>query len=223
MIFTLLKKKNISVDLTGLNWGAAGDSITYYNIYQPIVKSELGLSTVYNSAISGKPIVNHPVYGGVCLLVDDLFQYNIDIISVWAGTNDWQQLSAIGNDNDTVNTTVKGAVNYIVSQVAANKPNAFLFFIITPQRWHWQGEIDGFEIANSNGLKLTDINSAIKTRCLALNVPYLDLYNHPQLPYSGVVQPPTTTPWSDDGLHPNTYGYGIAANLISDFLQKNYR
>lgn len=223
MILSFLKKINrIEKILTDKKYIAYGDSITG-TAYPEFVKTELNLLNLEKYYFGGYSIAYRAEGHLADSAIFSVFSYTkSQIISILAGTNDWQNNSILGAPSSIDDSEFNGAVNNMLQGIKSQNPTAFIFCIIPPQRWHYEDGEDGFELTNSVGLKLKDYNIALRERSVANNIPYLNLYDVESLPYSGIVQPPTTMAWSDDGIHPNEYGSEIIGKLIANYIEANY-
>jgi hypothetical protein len=89
---------------------------------------------------------------------------------VCGGTNDWEHNIPIGNIDDTVTSTLYGAVKEIINYVLTNNPKITLLFYTPTQRKN--SNID----VNSLGYKLVDYVDAIIDACNEQSIFVRDLY-----------------------------------------------
>ena len=129
-----------------------------------------------------------------------------DIIFILLGTNDFNMNTPLGTIADTADLSFYGGMNYTFDRFAEEYPDATVI-LITPIRRHgvlWQ---------NSQGLKLTDYNDAIKAAADKHGYILMDLY---ELTYEKI-----TPGVLADAVHPNKYGHQIMAEAIITWLQEN--
>lgn len=160
-----------------------GDSITYGYIpdsgaqmsapYPSQLKEILGLSECRNYGISGSTLaVNSGNYDPMCVRYANM-DNDANIVSVFGGTNDYGRgvyTPTLGTINDSVNTTVYGALNILAEGLINKYPRAFVFFITPMRRADKTGN-------NGGGYSLEDVSNAIKEVAFKYNFPVLDLFS----------------------------------------------
>ncbi|EPR0073908.1 GDSL-type esterase/lipase family protein [Escherichia coli] len=157
-----------------------GDSNVAYNKWQPLVASELGCSFL-NHGVGGSKIAKPDSSPTQISMCDDARINALDttatawICGPW-GTNDWAQNIPIGTINDTVNTTVYGALNIIAQKLRARAPTKPIFWCTpfngdydSPRSSSW---IDGE--TNQYG-RLSDYSIAIRAVALRYGFALIDL------------------------------------------------
>jgi len=106
---------------------------------------------------------------------------DVDILTIFAGTNDSTDLLQLGNkDSDTEIRNVWGAVKYIVDEIHSNYPNIEIYFFTPIPRWYVRGDngqtwSDIYAHPYSEIL-LPDIAMTIMEAAKYCHVPYFDLY-----------------------------------------------
>jgi lysophospholipase L1-like esterase len=203
-------------DLTGLTMSLCGDSITYANEipynYEDYLQANLSDITYTNLGVSGETMVASSQLGKAGMLSFVQTGISADIISVFAGTNDYGHSIALGTVNDTGTATVMGAVNSIINYVEANNPDAILFFIIPMTRQIGSdGNTHDYLYPNNLGLTIKDYADAILQVILKRKAFYLNLYNAPGLRFS-------ETTWNYDGLHPTSTGMETIGEYIKQYI-----
>ena len=100
----------------------------------------------------------------------------IDYIVIHYGTNDFGGNVEIDDDVDPDNTsTLCGALRYSLDKIISTYPNIRIFVSVPIYRmWSDQGS-DSYE--NTNGNKLTDFVSALKSVASEYHIPVIDGYN----------------------------------------------
>lgn len=215
----------------GKVWNVVGDSITEHNFrttknYQDYIAENIGC-TVNNYGISGTGWFTASSSGGTNAIYQRVSSLNVnaDLITVFAGTNDWGQVGktlVLGSFGDTNGAnSFYGAVDSALSQLISKYPTKTIaVFTPIPRSNAW------FDVANSAGVTLTQISDAIIQVCKKYSIPCLDLYRNSGLfpwnatakstyfsPPSGTIDVP-----NGDGLHPNDAGHQILASKVLSFL-----
>ena len=218
---TFMIKYNISNGIGGgttpiiptfLKWNSLGDSITYYNRYQPIVMANLGITALNNYGVGGTCITATDSSDGEAICVRGMAMDNTaDLITILGGINDYYTLGGkpLGVLGDNTKYTFYGALKVMIEGIVTNNPTARIAFF-TPLQC--VDSVLGFS-QNSLGFKLIDYVNAIKQVCELKSIPVLDLYGG-----CGINQQNGTT-FIGDGVHPNTLGWARMAKYISGFLK----
>nr|WP_309098603.1 SGNH/GDSL hydrolase family protein [Fredinandcohnia onubensis] len=215
---------------TGKKWLAIGDSITEHNFrtsknYHNYIAEKIGC-TVINEGHSGTGW-RTPNREGSLPIYKRISGYTLDcdLITVYAGTNDWGQSGislVMGTFGDTdPAASFYGSVDYVIKQLVAKYPTKTIAVFTPLQR------SDGF-VANSAGVTLEQIADAIIKVSNHYGIPVLDLYrlanlnvwnsesNNYYFTPSGKNIPVDLE--SADGLHPNDNGHKVLADKILSFL-----
>lgn len=220
--------KNISPSKwQGKTWNAIGDSITEPNSrtninYHGYIKQKIGCN-VNNYGVSGTGYFTPSTNGGTNQIPNRIsnMSNSADLITVFAGTNDWSQVGktlVMGSFGDTdSNVSFYGAVDNVISQLITKHPTKTIaVFTPLPRSNSFNGAV------NSAGVSLQQISDAIIQVCAKYSIPVLDLYR-----CSGLFPWNTdannyyfTAPGSGspDGLHPNDLGHQKIADKILAFL-----
>ncbi|SHF14410.1 Lysophospholipase L1 [Atopostipes suicloacalis DSM 15692] len=146
----------------------------------------------------------------------------VDIVSVFIGTNDYMGNSAdvvsLGTPDDTTRETFYGAINYFVNTMQTAFPAVDLVFV-TPT-WRMNHEELGGESAsiqpNARDNYLSEFVDTLVERGEFYQIPTLDLYRT-----SGLSEENHTNFFIDE-VHPNSNGYELIGNTISQFLIETY-
>ncbi|MFE8095828.1 SGNH/GDSL hydrolase family protein, partial [Bacillus toyonensis] len=145
---------------------------------------------------------------------------NLDLITVFAGTNDWGETGkplVLGQFGDTdPAASLYGAVDNVFSQLINKYPTKTIAAFTPLPRG------DAFNAPNGSGISLEQVADAIIKVAKKYSVPVLDLYRISSLfpwndtanefYFKAVGQP------SGDRLHPNDAGHQILADKILAFL-----
>lgn len=210
--------------LANKKWAAIGDSITEKNSrtnlnYHDFIKSDVQNLTVYNYGKSGTGYFDR---SGVADLVT---QTDIDLITVFFGTNDWgnqnnSNKKQLGVFLDTGTATISGCINTTLTGLLS-KFYTKKIAVITPlpRLTNW-----GENAANNAyGYTLKQLADLIKQYCDHYSIPCLDLYHKSNLPVwvpaanqLYFTAPANSTP---DGLHPNDAGHRVIGDKVKAFLE----
>lgn len=126
---------NENLELNPLRFAMLGDSYvrgnqtgSILNAYT-LASASLGLQ-YYNHGINGGSVA---VFNGMDSTKPAIVQRynnierNLDLIGIEGGRNDYNNSVPIGNDDDMTNTTFKGALNIILTNLAKQNPQAVIF------------------------------------------------------------------------------------------------
>lgn len=202
-----------------------GDSITDNSIntwdghitWLDYISNFLDELNLTNSSYGGAALTNQNEYS-VVNRVQELLNKDSDVITVWAGTNDWSgSMCEIGDLTSGTNTIV-GAVKKIIEYITTNS-NSILIFATPLQRYNSTDETrdtnsEGTPI-NAKGQTLRQVCDAILDTCKYYGVPCIDLnaesgYNRINI---GRV--------ANDGLHPsNMQANKRIAKLFAEAINK---
>ncbi|MEK5085914.1 SGNH/GDSL hydrolase family protein [Paenibacillus sp. FSL M8-0228] len=202
---------------TGKTWNAIGDSITEHNArttknYQDYIQGIIGC-TVNNYGLSGTGWRTPSVSGGSDAIYQRMgsFTTDADLITVFAGTNDWAEVGIAFNmgtfgDTDPA-VSFYGALDYTIKQLINKYPTKTIaVFTPIPREPAW---------ALNNGVTLEQVADAIIKVANHYSVPVLDLYRTSNVYAWNEVYRNYALP---DGLHPNDNGHMRLADKVLAFL-----
>ena len=196
-------------------WCAFGDSITGYDYFEPLVKSQLELSSYTNMGSGGSSIAE--LYAGqtaaFCNRYDTIAS-GYDVITILGGTNDFGKNIPLGTKGSTDKTTFYGGITSLLSGIKTKFPTTPILFFTPLQRDYFGtgDEISG--MTNGNGNTLKQYRDIIIEMCSEAGIPCFDLYS-----MSGLY-PENVHSWTIDGLHPNQTYWNTHYQLIADFINK---
>lgn len=220
-------------DLHTTDWMGAsavflGDSITYGTgtdkTYHACI-DEMGVfQSVQALGVAGSCISSQSDYGsGNSPFIHRYSSIpDADLIVVFMGTNDYGHETPLGSPLDATDVSFYGALNVIIPGIQAQHPDSQLVFVTPLHRYGFgSSKILGTQftydhIANGRGHTLSDYVDAIKVVCAKYSVPIIDLYNEYPVDPSDSADRAAYIP---DGLHPNTIGHEMIADLICQNLQ----
>lgn len=191
-------------------WSTLGDSVTYQNRWQPTVEMDLNLMNK-NLGIGGTRLTTGAANGMASDARIATIPAESKVITVMGGINDWVNNVAIGSDPDSTDTTnVYGAINEIIRKIKTTYPNA-KFIVQSPNYCEYANRFTNpAGVLNNLNLSILDYAAAIKSRCVALGVKYIDistLWNTSNL---------LTYVYDESGgrVHPNDDGGALMAYKI---------
>lgn len=206
---------------SGKTWNAIGDSITEHNAktnknYHDYIAAKIGCK-VNNYGISGtgwrtpnSTNTQPAIYNRISSLAA-----NADLITVFAGTNDWGEVyttMTLGAFGDTAPaTSFYGAVDNTISQLVTKYPTKTIAVFTPIQRSDaWYNLQHG-----TSGVSMQQVADAIITVANKYNIPVLDLYRQGNMYAQNTTFQTMMMP---DGLHPNDAGHVALADKILAFL-----
>lgn len=191
------------------NWLAVGDSITHYNKYQRIVANLCKIDTVSTDAIYGEQL------GQMADTITIKNLSNVDIVTVFGGTNDYGKNKLLGNirDDKTINTFY-GNIKNVINKISTLNPKAKIVFITPLKRGRFSNQ-PVYPNPNKVGFTLEQYVNAIKVVCAEKQIQVIDLFNESGINENNLVE------YTLDNLHPNVAGYVKISKIIADKLD-NY-
>lgn len=221
-VFSGIKLPNPTIPLSwwsGKKADVLGDSITFMNLWQPIVTSKLGL-TFANHGVSGTKVSG--------ILADAMFtdarvnslSTDADIYIVMGGINDWAGNTPLEVINKLDTTTFKGAYRVLIEKLITKFPNKHVVvmtntFGTVPARAGWTDQLG---IINNLGLSTMDYAKATREVCLEYGVPVIDINAESYINKINILQFIT-----DEGnmiVHPNASGAERMAEIAVGKLKQ---
>lgn len=150
----------------------------------------------------------------------------VDVVTIFAGTNDWYSGSNIGTTGTVGKSTTIGAINYIIQNLLGTYPHVKIFWFTPVVRWvsytGGSGTAENFgDTYQAGSYTLKEFAALVETEVRLSHLPVCDLYN--------------TLGWNmwnfsnyfpgNDGTHPRKPAgmRGIAARMFGFLLShKNY-
>lgn len=191
---------------------AVGDSITVGFVDKPyatLVGEKLNM-TVVNMGVSGSSIAQNTTSPDHIVDRISTIPLDTELISIFAGTNDFGHNSIAGHYGIAGDNTLYGAMKTIIEYVLQNYPEAQLFWITPLPR-------ETMMVENGIAMILEDYRNIIIDTCNEYGVPVLD-FTH-----DGSINPRIASHkalYAPDGLHPVQIGHNILAEKIASFIKK---
>lgn len=137
---------------------------------------------------------------------------NVDIITIFYGTNDYTQGGKTFGDIDSEDiSTFRGAINYIVKTIQTAYPHISIVFITPTHRLVGTDNADSDKIVISE-LTLSGIADCIVEQANINHVPAINMYKESGFnAYNHAC-------YFADGVHPNQQGYDHIADRLSAYL-----
>ena len=205
----------------GLKYGVFGDSLSAINDtatyrYHDYISDYLQVEK-YNYAVSGSGFNAYSTGKKNFLDIIDGVTDDLDIITVFGGTNDYGRTTTtnttkpFGEITDKTIDTFCGSVYTAIQKLINKFPNSkIIFFTPTPRE-------DG-ENENKYGKTLKDYSNAIKNICEKESIPCYDLYSNGGIYFRNQTFLQNNMP---DGLHLNDNGHNLIKNKCLNFIINN--
>ncbi len=210
----------------GLKAGCIGNSITFgmvpsgaqtdqaYCTWVEQLKGICGFSQAINYGKSGDTMANRSGSTSVFSRLSSMDK-DLDVITVFAGVNDWMVNTTLGNIDSTDTSTFYGALNSIQTTLKTTYPNARIMFILPLDRNQINGKPKGINAQDNN---LEYYREAIRKVSNKFGIHVYDL--QADLPFS-FFNVEDNDKYSGDGLHPNQEGINHLANCIGNEINTN--
>ena len=194
----------------GKNANFLGDSQTddagnYKSVFfYDWLKDILGLSATNNYGYSGTTIM--PIEGQTRSFLERYTSMSddADLIVVWGGTNDYQYGHALGEVDDTANTTFCGALNNLCKGLIAKYPKKDILFVTPTPRGNLSTAV----------ATQKDYADAIIDVCAKYCIPVFDAFRKCNMPI--IVD--SDRVYTADGLHLNDLGHEILGKSMANFI-----
>lgn len=175
-------------------------SVFFYDWLRKI----LGLSATNSYGYSGTTIM--PISGQNKSFVDRYpsMRDDADLIVVWGGTNDYHYGHALGNVDDTENTTFCGALNNLCKGLITKYPQKDILFVTPTPRG----------VISSAVAPLSDYADAIIHVCAKYCIPVYDAFRKCNMPINYEYPRKYTV----DGLHLNDLGHEVLGKSMANFI-----
>lgn len=186
----------------GKKWAVLGDSISMShatNYYHTLIAEKLGF-TVTNLASSGKG------YAYIRDTATPNIPSDVDLITIFAGTNDMTSGSNVGNASDTTDT-FSGTVYQTILAIQERFPSVPIG-VITPTPRYDSAQYTNWVI---------NIAKGIKAVCEFRSIPCLDLNTTSGL--LGLTVENKAYYFDGDSLHLNDAGHSVIASKIEPFIK----
>lgn len=207
------KQESINFPYKDKKWLAIGDSITYNNKYQSKVVSLCKIAKVTTDASPGQQL------GAMTDRLTSENTANIDLITVFGGTNDYGENKPLGtiNDDKTKNTFY-GNIKKVIDRIQTLTPKARIVFFTPLMRGKVASQPNQsfyYPAPNGIGIKLEQYVQAIKDVCGEKSIQVIDLFSNSGIDLNNLSE------YTVDNLHPNDAGYDKISKVISDSLNNN--
>lgn len=176
------------------------------------LKDILGLSATNNYGYSGTTIM--PISGQTRSFLERYpsMDDSADLIVVWGGTNDYHYGHALGEVDDTENTTFCGALNKLCKGLIAKYPQKDILFVTPTPR----GNIAG-AVATQK-----EYADAIIEVCAKYCIPVFDAFRKCNMPIVADTaydsEGNIIRKYTVDGLHLNDLGHEILGKSMANFI-----
>ncbi len=202
----------------GKKWLAVGDSITeaykyYAEGYQATVDRLLNFSQYYSRGYSGKTVVE------INALKAD-WEKDADLITVYAGVNDYLFQRPKGAVGVYDNTTTYGAMMELLNYLGTENPTASICVVLPARVWGYTtsgtkqpDDMTNAGTASSSGITpLKDYVDILREAAREFGAPTLDLFTEYAFNKHNIAA------YTYDGLHPNRIGHEKLGYQFGRFL-----
>lgn len=190
-------RKSLKTQWFGKKAVMIGDSLTQMHYWEEMFAQILGMNyeVVAQSGGNMTAIAN---------FVDNID--SADVMTVWAGTNDWYDGISLGSLLNNDNNTYYGAVQHVCERVSERLPNCKLLLITPLQRLttntdDWEVDDRGFRINPTTSKILEDYANAVIETAEIYGIEVLDMFHR------GGVNAKNIDTWTSDRLHPSRAGF----------------
>ena len=190
-------RKSLKTQWFGKKAVMIGDSLTQMHYWEEMFAQILGMNYEVEAQSGGNMTT-------IANFVDNID--SADVMTVWAGTNDWYNGISLGSLLNNDNNTYYGAVQHVCECVSERLPNCKLLLITPLQRLttntdDWEVDDRGFRINPTTSKTLEDYaNAAIETAEI-YGIEVLDMFHR------GGVNAKNIDTWTSDRLHPSRAGF----------------
>ncbi|HEY5524190.1 MAG TPA: SGNH/GDSL hydrolase family protein [Clostridium sp.] len=175
-------------------WYADGDSMTEQNIYPYYLKDMCGFAKYYNAGRSGQGMARMADKFAVEPLT------NYDLITVFAGTNDYGGSTPLGTIYDSEYAkTFYGYTKMVIGKIRKSNPKIEIVFFTPLKRGKFENQ-PIYPAPNEIGVQLENYVQAIKDVCNKDSIKVIDLFNESGINENNLLK------YTKDGLHPNEAG-----------------
>lgn len=177
--------------------------------------------TLFDEALS---VLNDSVLTDLMTAVKNLDMGYLDILTIFAGTNDWTSECTIGNNDSTNVMEYKGAINKAIEMLCSTYPHLKVYLFTPIVRWYggagtldWNNPSQFSDICvNDANVHLYEFAGAMKDVSKLNHIPCCDLYYElgwNKWNYHNFCLP-------NDGTHPYL-GFEQIANKMASFIMSN--
>lgn len=205
----------------GIMFGLGSDDITNNSI-PALLASQYGMK-VTNCSIGDATMGNYDDENlqerSIIKQVQTAVLTNADYAIIFAGTNDWKVGKAtIGSNNTTINdTTFKGSINKVISDIAAKNINTKIIFCTPIFRARIEyGDNKNSDQYTVNDRYLIEYADAIIEVANENHIPVIDLHR------MGTINKYNHSLYLKDGLYPNDEGNKLLASKIVAAMEANF-
>lgn len=226
------KEKQVVVLGDSITWGA----FTEGNIWWQELGQLLGCKLVAGYGVRGSCFSVTSDYGMENEPMSQRWKSlptDADVYLVFGGTNDYGHGSNLGTIEDVTDVSFYGAMHQIITGIQTTNPNARLVFLTPLRRYGFGVTADGKQLLhdtmpNAVGHTLRDYREAIFNKCAMHGISVIDTYTISGFDFSegqDGIHPfhenaIGKSPWTVDGLHPNTEGHLKLAERILPYMEE---
>lgn len=140
-----------------------------------------------------------------------------DVYTVMGGINDFNYNIKLGSPGDTAHNTFYGAVDYVISYLLTNHPNAIVVMMVSLP--YNSSKYNSHDRRNPENNSFQDFMDAIEYTAKKYSCPLIPLGY--ECTYSPFIDAQKSA-YTSDGMHPNSHGYErIAKHVIGPYLNNH--
>ncbi len=202
-----------------------GDSISTVNFsrggFEEKLRCLLGAEKMINHAQNAAALTSGYPFS-VCDTVNDTPVYeDVDVVIVWAGTNDWYYGVPLGEPDGRFSDNFCGSLRKTMLTVSERYPKALAFFVTPIYRFsEYDGQtskFESFDTKNAADCTLYDYYKAAKEVSERVGFPVCDMRT------ASGINKANHTVYLRDGVHPTEFGYKRIANILCDFISGYFK
>lgn len=199
-----------------------GDSISTTNFsaggYQKTLGDMLCAEEMINFAENSAALSSGYPYSVYDKTTDIEPVEDVDLVIVWAGTNDWYYGVPLGSADSRLTTDFCGCLRGTVLNLCRAYPKSTVIYVSPIYRYSdYEGNADrveAFETKNAVGCTLYDYYKAMQQVSEKTGFPLCDMRT-----LSGI-NAANHTFYLRDGIHPSVAGYKKIADILYNFAEK---
>ena len=199
-----------------------GDSISTTNFsrggFEQELKDLLGAEKMINYAHNEAALSSGYPYSVCDTVCESEIHDDVELIIVWAGTNDWFYGVPLGDPDSRICDNFCGSLRKTMLKLSEMYPKAAAVYVTPIYRYsEYEGQsvkYEAFDTKNAVGHTLYDYYGCIKEVAKKTGFPVCDMRT-----LSGINKS-NHTALLRDGVHPSPLGYKRIAAILYDFTKK---
>ena len=199
-----------------------GDSISTTNFsaggFQQTLCDLLGAEKMINLAENAAALSSGYPYSVYDKIMQEKSDDDVQLVILWAGTNDWYYGVPLGEYDSRLSTDFCGCLRGAVLKACELYPKSAVICVSPIYRYsEYDGQADkfqAFDTKNSAGYTLYDYYKAMQAVSERVGFPLCDMRT------LSAINSANHKIYLRDGVHPTVLGYKRIANILYDFAEK---